>query len=36
MWQSEVRVDLDAIRDNVARLRSGTSAELMAVVKADG
>ncbi|MFI2646517.1 MULTISPECIES: alanine racemase [Micromonospora] len=36
MWQSEVRVDLDAIRENVARLKSGTSAELMAVVKADG
>jgi alanine racemase len=36
MWQAEVRVNLDAIRDNVARLRAGTSAELMAVVKADG
>ena len=36
MWQAEVRVDLNAIRDNVARLRSGTTAELMAVVKADG
>jgi alanine racemase len=36
MWQAEVRVDLDAIRDNVARLRAGTAAELMAVVKADG
>ncbi len=36
MWQAEVRVDLDAIRDNVARLRTATSAELMAVVKADG
>ncbi|MEU5942722.1 alanine racemase [Micromonospora sp. NPDC047548] len=36
MWQAEVRVDLDAIRDNVARLRSGTSSELMAVVKGDG
>src|SRR5688500_14207450 len=35
MWQAEVRVDLDAIRENVARLRAGTSAELMAVVKAD-
>ncbi|AVT33454.1 alanine racemase [Plantactinospora sp. BC1] len=35
MWQAEVRVDLDAIRDNVSRLRSGTSAELMAVVKGD-
>ncbi|MEV1288457.1 alanine racemase [Micromonospora sp. NPDC049679] len=36
MWQAEVRVDLDAIRDNVARLRAGTTAELMAVVKGDG
>ncbi|WP_229400616.1 alanine racemase [Micromonospora okii] len=36
MWQSEVRIDLDAIRENVTRLRAGTSAELMAVVKADG
>ncbi|MEV7227562.1 MULTISPECIES: alanine racemase [Polymorphospora] len=36
MWQAEVRIDLDAIRENVARLRAGTSAELMAVVKADG
>ncbi|WP_434741699.1 alanine racemase [Micromonospora sp. SH-82] len=36
MWQAEVRVDLDAIRENVARLRSGTTAEMMAVVKADG
>jgi alanine racemase len=36
MWQAEVRVDLDAVRDNVARLRAGTTAELMAVVKADG
>lgn len=36
MWQAEVRVDLDAIRENVALLRAGTSAELMAVVKADG
>src|SRR3954471_13740479 len=36
MWQAEVRVDLDAIRENVARLKAGTSAELMAVVKADG
>lgn len=36
MWQAEVRVDLDAIRENVSRLRSGTTAELMAVVKADG
>ncbi|MEV0393452.1 alanine racemase [Polymorphospora rubra] len=36
MWQAEVRIDLDAIRENVARLRAGTSAELMAVVKGDG
>src|ERR1700733_14097929 len=36
MWQAEVRIDLDAIRDNVARLRASTTAEVMAVVKADG
>ncbi len=36
MWQAEVRVDLDAIRQNVVRLRSGTTAEVMAVVKGDG
>ncbi|HWG99436.1 MAG TPA: alanine racemase [Pilimelia sp.] len=36
MWQAEVRVDLDAIAHNVASLRAGTGAELMAVVKADG
>ncbi|HYN95371.1 MAG TPA: alanine racemase [Pilimelia sp.] len=36
MWQAEVRVDLNAIRGNVARLRAGTAAEVMAVVKADG
>jgi alanine racemase len=36
MWQAEVRIDLDAIRDNVALLRAGTAAEVMAVVKADG
>jgi len=36
MWQAEIRVDLDAIRHNVGRLRAGTSAEVMAVVKADG
>ncbi len=36
MWQAEVRVDLDAIRDNVATLRARTTAEVMAVVKADG
>lgn len=35
MWQAEIRVDLDAIRHNVARLRAGTSAEVMAVVKGD-
>ena len=36
MWQAEARVDLDAIRDNVAILNAGTSAEVMAVVKGDG
>ncbi|WP_130513413.1 alanine racemase [Krasilnikovia cinnamomea] len=36
MWQAEVRIDLDAIRDNVATLRALTPAEVMAVVKADG
>src|SRR5918912_1115064 len=36
MWQSEVRIDLDAIRDNVALMRAGTTAEVMAVVKGDG
>jgi alanine racemase len=36
MCQAEIRVDLSAIRDNVAKLRRGTSAEVMAVVKADG
>jgi alanine racemase len=36
MWQAEVRVDLAAISANVERLRAGTTAELMAVVKADG
>ena len=35
MWQAEVRIDLDAIRDNVAMLRASTTAELMAVVDAD-
>ena len=30
------RVDLDAIRDNVAALRARTSAQVLAVVKADG
>ena len=36
MLQAEVRVDLDAIRDNVALLKARTTAEVMAVVKADG
>jgi alanine racemase len=36
MLRSEAHVDLTAIRHNVATLRSATSAELMAVVKADG
>jgi alanine racemase len=36
MWQAEIRIDLDAIRHNVAVLRAGTNAEVMAVVKADG
>ncbi|AEV81741.1 alanine racemase [Actinoplanes sp. SE50] len=36
MWQAEVRVNLDAIRDNVAMLRAGTSAEVLVAVKADG
>jgi alanine racemase len=37
MWQVEARVDLDAIRHNVTRLRAtAPTAELMAVVKADG
>src|SRR6476660_9580476 len=36
MWQAQMRVDLGAIRHNVARLRAGTTAEVMAVVKADG
>lgn len=40
MWQgdaqSQVVVDLDAIRGNVATLRSHTAAEVMAVVKGDG
>jgi alanine racemase len=36
MLQSEAVIDLDAIRDNVERLRAGTTAEVMAVVKADG
>ena len=36
MVRSEASVDLGAIRRNVARLRSGTAADVMAVVKADG
>src|ERR671932_1898436 len=36
MRQAEVRIDLDAIRDNVAALRACTTAEVMAVVKGDG
>jgi alanine racemase len=36
MWQAEVRVDLDAIRGNVALMRAGTDAAVMAVVKGDG
>src|SRR5258705_12956738 len=36
MGQAEIRVDLAAIRHNVATLRSGTGAEVMTVVKADG
>jgi alanine racemase len=36
MWQAEVRVDLNAIRGNVARLCAATDAEVMAVVKGDG
>jgi alanine racemase len=35
MRQAEIQVDLGAIRANVSRLRQGTSAEVMAVVKAD-
>lgn len=36
MAQAEIVVDLDAVRRNVALLRSSTTAEVMAVVKADG
>jgi alanine racemase len=36
MARTEAVVDTDAIRDNVALLAAGTSAEVMAVVKADG
>lgn len=34
--RTEAVVDLDAIRGNVASLKAGTAAEVMAVVKADG
>lgn len=36
MWQAEIRIDLDAVRHNVAQLCATTSAEVMTVVKADG
>jgi alanine racemase len=36
MWQAEILIDLGAVRANVASLRAATSAEVMAVVKADG
>ncbi len=36
MLRAEARVDLNRIRDNVMTLRAGTTAEVMAVVKADG
>src|SRR5438105_3419486 len=36
MLRSEAVVDLSAIRANVETLKAGTSAEVMAVVKADG
>ncbi|MGH3741670.1 MAG: alanine racemase [Micromonosporaceae bacterium] len=36
MLQAEAQIDLGAIRDNVARLKPPSGAELMAVVKADG
>ena len=36
MVRSEAMIDLGAVRRNVARLRAGTTAEVMAVVKADG
>ena len=36
MWQAEIRVDLGAIQSNVASLRARTTAQVMAVVKADG
>ncbi len=36
MGQAEIRIDLDAVRHNVTRLRAGTRAQVMAVVKGDG
>ncbi len=36
MWQTEIHVNLDAVRYNMASLRSRTTAEVMAVVKGDG
>ncbi len=36
MYQAQARIEREAIQRNVARLKSGTSAEIMAVVKADG
>jgi alanine racemase len=36
MLQAEVEIDLGAIRHNVTRLCASTSAEVMAIVKADG
>jgi alanine racemase len=36
MWQAEIRIDLDAIRHNVTRLRAATRAQVMTVVKGDG
>jgi alanine racemase len=36
MFNAEIRVDLDAVRHNVALLKAVTPAEVMAVVKADG
>ncbi|GIH04356.1 alanine racemase [Rhizocola hellebori] len=36
MWQAEVQIDLGAITSNIALLASGTSAQVMAVVKGDG
>lgn len=36
MLRTEAVIDLGAIQDNVASMKAGTAAELMAVVKADG